>query len=201
MSKKLVKILALALSAVLLVGATIAGTVAYLTSQVQVSNTFTSGNVAITMNEAKADLYGTPADPEVRVESNEYKLIPGHQYTKNTKITVDPKSETCYLFVKIDAKFASVTDVDARLVALKWKPIAAGSTVYYYCADNNNGAVVEAGSSITVIEHFKVNTDFDPTSDNFTSANFVAYAVQSDGFGTAVDAWNNTFGKTAQGQS
>ena len=203
MSKKLLKILALALSAVLLVGATIAGTVAYLTSKVTVSNTFTFGNVAITMNEAKADLYGTPANPEERVTSNAYKLIPGHEYEKDTQIHVAAGSESCYLFVEIDANFASVTNVDDRLVDLNWKPIAVGSTIYYYCipADNNNGTVVEADNYIMVIDSFTVKADLDPNSNDFVSfnsANFVAYAVQSDGFASAAAAWTATFGASTQ---
>ena len=52
--KKAKKILALVLCVLLLIGATIAGTVAYMTSKDHtVTNTFSVGNVTITMDEAR----------------------------------------------------------------------------------------------------------------------------------------------------
>ena len=210
-SKKIVKILSLALSAVLLVGATIAGTVAYLTSTKTVTNTFTYGNVSITMDEVKVDEYGKaltgnaagriPASAEDQ-SKNAYKLIPGHTYEKDTKVHVAAGSESCYLFVEIDANFAEVTNVHSVLTSNGWSPIASNSNIYCY------SAIVTAGSSVVVIDDFTVNADLEQDSTNFnslTSADFVAYAVQSDGFTsaeskTAIDAWNATFGATPPAQ-
>ena len=50
------KVLLLALCAILLVGATIAGTVAYLTSQKTDTYTFTVGKVSITLTEDKINV-------------------------------------------------------------------------------------------------------------------------------------------------
>ena len=88
------KVLILALCAVLLVSATIMGTMAYLTSQAEVVNTFTVGSVAITLDETDVD--GNAG----RDTANAYKLLPGHTYTKDPIIRVASTSEDCYLFVE-----------------------------------------------------------------------------------------------------
>ena len=72
------KALLLTLCAVLLVAASVLGTMAYLTSTDEVKNTFTVGKVKINLDEAKVGLDGTPVEPAARVKSNEYKLMPGH---------------------------------------------------------------------------------------------------------------------------
>ena len=57
--KKKTKALMLVLCAVLLVTASVLGTMAYLTSTEKVVNTFTVGKVAITLDEAKVNADGT----------------------------------------------------------------------------------------------------------------------------------------------
>lgn len=52
------KALLLTLCAALLVCATVLATMAFLTAKDAVTNTFTVGNVAITLDEAKVDVYG-----------------------------------------------------------------------------------------------------------------------------------------------
>ncbi len=74
--KKTSKALLLSLCAVLLVTASVLGTMAYLTSQDQVVNTFTVGNVAITLDEKDVD-NSTPGEND-RDKANAYKLMPGH---------------------------------------------------------------------------------------------------------------------------
>ena len=57
--KKAKKVVALALCAVMLVVGSVAGTMAYLTSSTgDVVNTFTVGNVAITLDEANVEAFG-----------------------------------------------------------------------------------------------------------------------------------------------
>ena len=53
--KKAKKVVALALCAVMLVVGSVAGTMAYLTSNDSVTNTFTVGNVVITLDETNVD--------------------------------------------------------------------------------------------------------------------------------------------------
>ena len=96
------KVLALVLCAALLVAGSVAATLAYLTSKTEVvTNTFSVGNVTITLDEAKVNEYGVEAEGEDRVKANEYKLIPGHTYVKDPMVHVTEKSEQCYVFVKV----------------------------------------------------------------------------------------------------
>ena len=74
--KKAKKVVALLLCAVLLVVGSVTGTMAYLTSQDEVVNTFTVGKVAITLDEAVVNEYGVAAGGRTS-ETNDYKLIPG----------------------------------------------------------------------------------------------------------------------------
>ena len=111
--KKLRKLLTLVSCAVLLVCVTIGATVAYLTSTKTVTNTFTVGNVAITLDEALVNADGKPIDENnqvvekladaKRVEANDYHLLPSHEYTKDPTVTVLGGSEECYVrvFVKL----------------------------------------------------------------------------------------------------
>ena len=95
------KALLLTLCAVLLVTASVLGTMAYLTSTDKVENTFTVGNVKITLDEAKVDTNGEAVTPAERVKGNEYKLMPGHTYTKDPTVTVKAVSESSYVRMKV----------------------------------------------------------------------------------------------------
>lgn len=83
---------------------TIAGTtLAYLTSTAKVENTFTVGNVKITLDEAQVDTDGKAltGDAAKRVYENSYKLMPGHEYDKDPTIHVDASSEDCFIRAKV----------------------------------------------------------------------------------------------------
>lgn len=105
--KILVSLAALALVAAISIG----GTIAYLTSTDKVENTFTVGNVKITMDEARVNADGKPVDQNgtvvmdltkaERVAKNSYKLMPGHSYTKDPTIHVDAASEDCFIRAKV----------------------------------------------------------------------------------------------------
>lgn len=77
----------IAMAVVLLLGCVTGGTLAWLTSTTEaVTNTFTVGDINITLDETTSD----------------YKMIPGYTIAKDPKVTVKAGSEACYLFVKID---------------------------------------------------------------------------------------------------
>lgn len=87
---------------------TIAGTtLAYLTSTDKVENTFTVGNVAVKLDEAKVTTDGTPVEGADRVKANDYKLMPGHTYTKDPTVTVLDGSEESYIRLKVTFNKAS----------------------------------------------------------------------------------------------
>ena len=90
--------------ALLLVAASVFGTMAYLTSTDTVTNTFTVGEVKITLDEAKVDADGKPVTPAERVKGNSYKLLPGHTYTKDPTVTVVTGSENSYVRMKVEVE-------------------------------------------------------------------------------------------------
>lgn len=96
--KKSKVILAL-VCAVLLVCASVLGTLAYLTSTDTVTNTFTVGQVKITLDEAKVDTDGKAltGNSAERVKENSYKLFPGHVYDKDPTVTVLAGSEESFI--------------------------------------------------------------------------------------------------------
>lgn len=109
--KKTSKALLLTICAVLLVAASVMGTMAYLTSTDKVQNTFTVGKVAIKLDEAKVGTDGTPVEGADRVKENGYKLLPGHTYTKDPTVTVLKDSVESYVRMKVT--FNNATEIIA----------------------------------------------------------------------------------------
>ena len=105
------KALLLTLCAVLLVAASVLGTMAYLTSSAEVKNTFTIGKVEIKLDEAKVTADGIPVEGAARVTANSYKLMPGTTYTKDPTITVKAGSEESYVRMKVT--FNNATEIIA----------------------------------------------------------------------------------------
>lgn len=111
-AKTKTKALLMSLCAVLLVAASVLGTMAYLKDSKVVKNTFTVGNVAIKLDEAKVDENGTQVvdkdgNPVARVTENEYKLLPNHTYTKDPTVTVKTPSVDSYVRMKVTFNKAS----------------------------------------------------------------------------------------------
>ena len=109
MNKK--KFALMAASVALVASTVLFGTLAYFTDRESVANTFTVGNVDITLSEAKVNQYGEPekdADDKIirRQAGNEYKLVPGRTYTKDPTMTVAAGSEPAYvrMIVYVTAK-------------------------------------------------------------------------------------------------
>lgn len=182
------KVLLMAFSAMLLVCVTIGATVAYLTSQDSVTNTFTVGSVAITLDEADVKTDGTyETTKDARVDTNTYHLLPGHKYIKDPTIHVDSTSEDCWLFVKVENGISAIEDssstIAAQMAVKGWTPIAEGSSVY--C----RGATNKAGDNVVVFENFKISGTADVASYKDAKVVVTAYAVQADGFDTAAAAW------------
>lgn len=189
------KALLLTLCAVVLVVATVFGTMAYLTSTDEVVNTFTVGNVAITLDETDVD--NSTSGENDRDQANSYKLMPGHTYTKDPIVHVDATSEDCYLFVKVDNQIAAIEATDATVAsqmdAKGWVAVDGAAGVYVY-TQNNAPAVVAGGNNVPVFDNFTISG----TVNNATLATYnnktitvTAYAIQADGFEgkTASEIW------------
>ena len=203
------KALLLALCAVLLVAALVLGTMAYLTSQAEVTNTFSVGQVKITMDEAKVDKYGVALTDAAagRGNANEYILMPGHTYTKDPTVHVDKVSEDSYIFVKVENGISALEaaaveggykTIADQIKANGWEALAGVDNVYYmeYTKDTTKN------SDLKVFESFKIADEANKISGwgnalAETKVTVTAYAVQKDGFDSASAAWSATFGKTA----
>lgn len=192
------KTLILAACAIMLVCATIAGTLAYLTANDSVTNTFTVGNVSITLDEAKVDENGDAVAPELRVDENTYKLLPGKEYDKDPTIHVSDTSEDCYVFVKVENGLSAIegdTTIVQQMTAHGWTVIDADDGIY------GKTAPVSAGTDVVVFENFTINSTANAeTLKAYAHAEIkvTAYAIQADGFESAQDAWTKA-GAEAQG--
>ena len=196
------KVLIIALCAVLLVSISVMGTMAYLTSQDEVTNTFTVGNVKITLDETDVD---DSTKDAARDQANAYKLLPGQTYTKDPIIHVDADSEACYLFVKVEngikAIEAAGDTVASQMLDKGWKlvhgDLLANEYLYVYAGTESEKTAVAGGANIAVFDKVvidgekvvnvaegeavpagKVNiADYQGKTVKVT-----AYAVQKDGF-------------------
>lgn len=193
---------------------TVAGTtLAYLTSQQTVTNTFTVGNVKITMDEKDVDNDTNTADNvaingEQRDKANSYKLMPGQTYTKDPIIRVDAYSENCYLFVTVDNQISSIeatgdTTVAAQMAANGWQAVENQTNLYVYIGKAEGASAplaVAKSNNVPVFEKIVVSDDATNTSLKAVNGKTIvvnAYAVQTEGFTnkTAADIWGATFGK------
>lgn len=195
------KAILMVVCAMLLVAASIMGTLAYLTSQASVTNTFSVGKVAITMDEKDVDDSTKDAERDTK---NAYKLMPGHEYEKDPVIHVASTSEDCYLFVKVVNEIAAIeekgtenapatTTVAAQMTAKGWTVIDETNGIYVY-GTNNAPTKVAANENVTVFEKFVIDDDvINTTLDNYNNKTIVvtAYAIQADGFEskTATEIW------------
>jgi predicted ribosomally synthesized peptide with SipW-like signal peptide len=187
-NKKILMALVLVGCAILLVVGSIAGTVAYLTSVKEVTNTFTVGNVSITLDESDM----TAADPTTapRVQENTYHLLPGQKYTKDPIVHVAENSEKCYLFVKVVNPIASVekagtTEIAAQIKANGWEVYADG---VYVRTVAKSAIQTDIKLFDTVVISEAVTKEQLEALDGKKIV-ITAYAVQTAGFADVNAAW------------
>lgn len=192
-TKKLViAVVALSLALIAFAGTTLAW---LISTPDPVTNTFTAGDVQITLDEAptSADGYGVVIDGN-RVTKNSYKLVPGRTYAKDPTVHVQANSEPCYVFVKIENQLVNVidstTDIETQIITTYgW--IKLSDNLYYKEVDTSTSVI-----DLIVFNGFKVDEDATNTQ---ISANdnkniiVTAYAVQMYGFDSAVEAWEENF--------
>ena len=195
------KALGLMLVAVLLVTATIFGTMAYLTDKDEVTNTFTVGSVDISLDEAPVGADGK-ATTGNRVQKNDYKLMPGHEYDKDPIVHFADKSEASWLFIEVTNEIAGIEStaegyksIAAQIAENGWTALDGVTGVYYQkVGANNSGSAVD----YKVFQGFTVDGSVNGTTlDNYNNktVKVTAYAVQADGFTTASTAWTIGLGK------
>lgn len=213
------KALLLTLCAVLLVTASVLGTMAFLTSTASVENTFTVGSVKITLDEAKVTPDGKPVADAARVAENSYKLMPGHTYTKDPTIHVDAASEDCFIrakvtltnakeWITIATKYADnkveniIKGTDDNIWWVSQPAVdETANTVTYTFVYKNESHTDELGKRIWTSTDSKDLVLFNEiaipgglTNDELKSVGastitVVAEAIQADGFETEAAAW------------
>lgn len=201
------KVLVLMLSAAALVAASVFGTMAYLTDEEAVTNTFTVGQVDISLDETDVDENGVK-DGESRVQENTYKLIPGQEYLKDPIVHFEVKSEASYLFVKIENQIfdieatsdADYTNIAGQITANGWKELVGIENVYWQKVDANTS---DKAIDYKVFEKFKIDgatvyggEGTDVAGEKYYLANYAdakiivtAYAIQAAGFDSESAAW------------
>lgn len=164
------------LSAALIVCATVAGTLAWLTDKTEpVVNTFTVGDINITLTES---------------ENLDLKMVPGQSIKKDPKVTVKAGSEACWLFVKVD-KSVNFDGFMTFEMADGWIALSGHAGVYYRNVDATNadtGFDVLKDNKVMVLEAV-TKTMLEGAKTNAPTLTFTAYAVQKDGINDAATAW------------
>ncbi len=204
------KALVLACCAVLLVVTTVFVTVAYLTDTDTVTNTFTVGNVSITLDEAKVGTDGKKIDGEgaERVKTNSYKLVPGRVVDKDPTVTVLSGSETAYIrmLVTVNKKDAldaigvsDLTAVFGGYNSSNWTYVenvedeTNDQRVYEFrykeTVSGANGNVVLDALFDTVTVPGAITSEQMKTLSDL-EIKVVANAIQAEGFADANAAWS-----------
>ncbi len=188
------KIIALMMALVLILGAAIGGTLAWLTAKTEdVVNTFTTSDIEIKLDETK------PTNKTAQI-------IPGYTIEKDPLITVKADSEKCYLFVKVaEGNWPAITEEDGETrkidykVLEDWKKLdgVEGVTdVYYQVVEKSS-----ANQEFKVLVDDKVTVSPTLTKEEMAAITtsptltFTAYASQlmknnTEKF-TAAEAWAN----------
>ena len=179
------KTLVALLSLVLLLGCSLGGTLAWLSDSTDpVTNTFTVGDIDITLVETTTD----------------YKIVPGVNIAKDPKVTVKANSEACWLFVKVDeANWPEFKESDGTTrkgdyaIAGDWDELEGVPGVYYRqvnASTEDQTFPVLAGDTVTVSSTLtKGEVQGIGTGENAPTLTFTAYAVQQEGVETATAAW------------
>lgn len=205
------KALLLTLCAVLLVTASVLGTMAFLTSNDEVVNTFSVGSVAIKLDEAKANTDGSLVEGAARVKANSYKLLPGHTYNKDPMVTVLNGSEASYIKMTVTFSKASALDAifaptDADLTSIfngydsaNWiykdntKDATADTRTYEFWYKETVGAPTADVALDSLFDSITVPgtiTNEQLATIEGMTITVNAYAIQADGFANAEAAWD-----------
>ena len=177
------------LALVLVIGCVAGGTVAWLVAKTDpVVNTFTYGDINITLTETK------PVNRQA-------KIIPGTNIVKDPKVTVTDGSEDCWLFVKVegtnwshfpDANGTAKVSYSVAGGTNDWKALDNYPGVYYRevsAGDAQTGVVYDVNCNVTVSEELTKAEVDSIASGTQPKLSFTAYAVQRDGIGDAATAW------------
>ena len=153
----------------------ISGTAAWLAIRVSVTNTFTVGDIEISLTETTG---------------SEYKLVPGAKIPKNPTVTVKSDSVEAWLFVKIEEE-NNLDECVLYALADGWTELSDG--IYYRVSHTSsqdvtfnilkdNAVFIKESVNEKMFESIK-------SSGKLPTMSFRAYAIQRSSFENAADAW------------
>ena len=193
------KIVTILLALALLVCCGIGGTVAWLMDSTEaVTNTFTIGDINLTLVESPYNADGTYGEAKEGID-NSYPLIPGNSYKKDPKVTVLANSEDCYLFVRMEKIGNPDNYLDFTFNDDGWSTYNGEEGVYYRVVTKNASdqswdllKKIDGDFTIKVSDKIvKAGTasgDYIDMPANTPKIKFTAYAVQTANLSLA-EAW------------
>lgn len=212
------KTLLILFSVVLLVVASVMGTLAYLTDTESATNTFTVGKVDIKLDEAKVGEDGKAIEDADRVTENSYHLLPGGVYDKDPTVTVLKGSDTSYIRAIVTLTFDH--ELTAETLAMNLDTIFTGYNQTNWPRKSRVAKTVTEGSGDTEKKYTVITYEYRyketvaaPTADvklpalftkveipgTWTNADMAAvgnftigveaHAIQATGFDDADAAW------------
>ena len=185
-----IKTLLMILAVSLIICGVVGGTVAWLiTKTAPVVNTFTYGDVNITLDETDTD------DGDGDDNTNTYTMVPGNVITKDPKVTVLADSEDSWLFVKLDKSTDPNFDTFMQYeIEDGWTALDGTTDVYY-----REVSQADTDAAYYVIKDNAVTVKGDVTKEMlnaltaYPTLTITAYAVQRDAdidaIDTATEAW------------
>ena len=182
--------------------ASVGGTIAWLTDKTDpVTNTFTTANIDIDLTEtwnAMADENSTDYD------TWNAKLVPGKEYAKDPKVTVNAGSEACWLFVHV-AEANNTINTSDKVVSYtvrtgdgEWTAVPGHDGFFYREVDATTAAAVSyyvlTGNNTNPNGFVKINENLTKKQEEAFGANtptitVTAAAVQKDGVADVTAAW------------
>ena len=190
-NKKFIAILSVfvMLALTMVVGCAVDGTVAWLVSESESSvSTFTLGDINIKLTGES--------------ESQPLKIIPGVGIRRSLKVTVDPNSEACWLFVKVEGtNWPDFVEANGTVRKVSYSVAGEGDDwialndhpgVYYreVSAENaKTGVEYDVNCNVTVSQMLTKAEVNSIAAETQPQLSFTAYAVQRDGIGDAATAW------------
>ena len=157
-----------------------------------IENTFTVGNIDITLTETGADVNGKQS----------FKMVPGATLTKDPTVTVEANSEACYLYIYVAEANNTFGDPAEKYVTYTldgWTELGnAYPGVYYRAVPSSataqtfsvfSGNVVKVSNKITKSQADALNA----VGAQLPTLTVTAFAVQSENTGTAAEAFGAVF--------
>ena len=199
-TKKLViAVIALSLALICAIG----GTLAFLVAETKpVTNTFTYGEISISLWENVLDENGNVTDEKNYVGIEYGKIVPGDVVNKNPTVTVSEGSEPCYVYVLIENQLGEAASYD--IDASKWEEIGESENQRRSRYSVGDGIVnaADADKNLEVFGTLVFSSDLDKNAIGaLVGKNVVisAYAHQADN--TTVDFANEAAIEWAKVQS